>query len=318
MENCSAPFSLRETLRYYNLEAAVALCVTLMINTSVISVFARGFYKTDHSTTTSDIGLQNAGEYLANTFGGHFKFIWGIGLLAAGQSSTMTGTYAGQYVMSGYLNLKIKPSTRALVTRAVAIAPTLLVSLYARDSTRLDAFNQWLNILQAVQLPFAVLPLLALTCDRRVMGIGFVNSRKTAIAAWGVAAAVMVVNIGTAYQLIGTSIVGSPALHAVFGIGVACYAGLVLYLLFDCWQSQKNPSLLYRGYGGRGGDGENEGDDNEDVDSEGSLIAPLLVQPGSRPLSPARDYLGQRVPEGSAEVLGSYALEYRSTNMSVD
>jgi natural resistance-associated macrophage protein len=301
--------SLRETLRYYNIEAAVALAVTLMINTSVISVFARGFYK-EEGSSTDDIGLENAGQYLGAKFGRHFQLIWGIGLLAAGQSSTMTGTYAGQYVMEGYLDLKINPTTRALVTRAVAIAPTLLVSLYARDdSTRLDAFNQWLNILQAVQLPMAVLPLLALTGDRKVMGIGFVNTKATAIAAWGIAAAVMVVNTGTAYQLIGTRIVGSLALLALFWFGVLCYAGLVVYLLVESWLSQRNPSLLSSNYRGV--------DDNDDVDSEGSLRAPLLL-PGSRPLSPARDYIGQRVerPNSARSLLGSYAID--SSNMSVE
>lgn len=302
---------LRETLRYYNFEAAFALCVTLMINTSVISVFARGFYQGDESTK-EDIGLENAGQYLGAKFGRHFQLIWGIGLLAAGQSSTMTGTYAGQYVMSGYLNLRIKPFTRALVTRAVAIAPTLLVSIYAHDSTRLDVFNQWLNILQAVQLPFAVLPLLALTCDRRVMGIGFVNTRRTAMAAWGVAAAVMAVNTGTAYQLIGTSIVGSHLLHAVFGIGATCYAGLVVYLLLESWLSQRDlPSLLSNARGANGDDDLN--------DSEGSIVAPLLQEPGSRPLSPARDYIGQRPGSAQSQLssgIGSYAID--SGDMSVD
>jgi natural resistance-associated macrophage protein len=303
---------LRETLRYYNLEAALALCVTLMINTSVISVFARGFYH-GGDRTTEDIGLENAGQYLGAKFGRHFQLIWGVGLLAAGQSSTMTGTYAGQYVMSGYLNLRIKPFTRALVTRAVAIAPTLFVSIYARDdSTRLDAFNQWLNILQAVQLPFAVLPLLALTCDRRVMGIGFVNTRGTTIAAWGIAAAVMAVNTGTAYQLIGTSIVGSPALHAVFGIGATCYVGLVAYLLGESWLSQRTPCLL--------SSSRDDGRDDILNDSEGSIETPLLQQPGSRPLSPARDYIGQRPGNAQSRELnsgiGSYAID--SEDMSVE
>jgi len=300
---------LRETLRYYNLEAAFALVVTLMINTSVMSVFARGFYREDGSII-KDIGLENAGQYLGDKFGRHFQLIWGIGLLAAGQSSTMAGTYAGQYVMSGYLNLRIKPFTRALVTRAVAIAPTLLVSIYARDdSTRLDVFNQWLNILQAVQLPFAVLPLLALTSDRKVMGIGFVNSTGTAMAAWGIAAAVMTVNIGTAYQLIGTSIVGSPVLHAVFGIGAVCYTGLVAYLLVESWRSQRKPSLLSNAED----DGRDDGRDDDVNDSEGSIVAPLLQQPVSRPLSPARDYIGQRPQSGQSRELssglGSYAID---------
>ncbi|EFN55244.1 hypothetical protein CHLNCDRAFT_7420, partial [Chlorella variabilis] len=150
----------QESVLYYNIEAGMALLVTLFINVCVISVFARGFFGRGGE---EEIGLANAGEYLGATFGKHMVVIWAVGLLAAGQSSTMTGTYAGQFVMGGFLNLKISAAMRTLVTRGVAICPTLLVALSARsDATRLDTLNQWINILQSVQLPFAVIPVRAL------------------------------------------------------------------------------------------------------------------------------------------------------------
>jgi len=190
--------SLIETLRYYNLEAALALGITLFINSSVISVFAEGFYG---RKTAKDIGLENAGQFLGNRFGQRLTWIWAIGLLAAGQSSTMTGTYAGQFVMDGFLNLKMKLFQRALITRAVAIVPTMVVALSAsNDSTQLDTLNQWINILQSIQLPFAVVPLLALTSSPQIVGIGFANSRSTAAVCWTVAVGVLVINAGTAYQ----------------------------------------------------------------------------------------------------------------------
>ena len=86
-------------------------------------------------------------------------FIWALGLLAAGQTSTMTGTYSGQFVMGGFLNLKVSKWKRIAITRSAAIAPTLLVALAFRNQdTKLDSLNEWINVLQSVQLPFALIP----------------------------------------------------------------------------------------------------------------------------------------------------------------
>ena len=71
-----------------------------------MAVFAHGFF--DRDDAPEEIGLENAGAYLGATYGSHMAVIWGLGLLAAGQSSTMTGTYTGQYVMQGYLDLKVR------------------------------------------------------------------------------------------------------------------------------------------------------------------------------------------------------------------
>lgn len=78
----------------------------------------------------------------------------------AGQSSTITGVYTGQFVMSGFLDLKISQWRRIGITRSVALVPTLLVSLLYRTpgGTELDILNEWLNVLQSVQIPFALLP----------------------------------------------------------------------------------------------------------------------------------------------------------------
>lgn len=274
---------LRETLRYYNLEAAVALCITLAINTSVISVFAKGFHGKEGP---QDIGLENAGQYLGTRFGRHMEYIWAVGLLAAGQSSTMTGTYAGQFVMAGYLDLRMKPMTRVLITRAVAVGPTLLVALSARtDSTRLDAFNQWLNILQAVQLPFAVVPLLALTSDPDVMSHRFTNNKRTAVTAWVIAVGIMAVNCGTAYQLLAYRLAGNPALHVLLICGVMVYIGFVGYLLWEIWERKRIQ--------GQAVVVEEESSDDE---GDGSIVTPLLmrrIQSGSGVSIPNRSSPGQ-------------------------
>ena len=141
--------------RYFSIEAGVSLFVSFLINIAVISTFA--FY---HSSEGSkDIYLENAHHSLETSFGSEAKIIWAIGLMAAGQSSTMTGTYAGQFVMQGFINLKLPVYLRVLITRSIAIVPAITVAFVGN----LDRFDGYLNILQAIQLPFALIPLLKFT-----------------------------------------------------------------------------------------------------------------------------------------------------------
>lgn len=185
---------VQEAMRYYSIESSVALTISFMINLFVTTVFAKGFYGTDQANS---IGLANAGEYLQSKYGrGGFPilYIWGIGLLAAGQSSTITGTYAGQFIMGGFLNLRLKKWLRALITRSCAIIPTMVVALvFDTSEDSLDVLNEWLNVLQSVQIPFALIPLLCLVSKEEIMGsfkIG--NLLKT--VAWLVAGLVILIN----------------------------------------------------------------------------------------------------------------------------
>lgn len=163
---------VQEALNYYSIESSVALSITFMINLFVTAVFAKGFYGTKQA---NKIGLVNAGQYLDDKYGGGFfpiLYIWGIGLLAAGQSSTITGTYAGQFIMGGFLNLRLKKWMRALITRSFAIVPTIVVALVFNTSQHsLDILNEWLNVLQSIQIPFALIPLLTLVAKEQVMGV---------------------------------------------------------------------------------------------------------------------------------------------------
>ena len=162
---------VQEALNYYSIESTLALVVSFIINIFVTTVFAKGFYG---SEIANSIGLLNAGKYLEETYGGGLLpilYIWGIGLLAAGQSSTITGTYAGQFIMGGFLNLRLKKWIRALITRSCAIVPTIIVALlFDRSEDSLDVLNEWLNVLQSVQIPFALIPLLYLVSKEQIMG----------------------------------------------------------------------------------------------------------------------------------------------------
>lgn len=227
----------KHSLWYYKLESAFALFVTLGINTAVISVFSHGFHK--EGEATADIGLFNAGQFLGDKYGAAMALVWAIGLLAAGQSSTMTGTYAGQFVMSGFLDIKMGPYKRALLTRACALVPTLLVAVMCSGtSTGLDVLNQWLNILQSIQLPFAIIPLLAITANASIVGLGFVNSAMTNTLSIVTASVIIMINAGTAYQTALTVLAGkSWILHTGFWCLALVYLGTVICLTYLSFQS---------------------------------------------------------------------------------
>lgn len=106
-------------------------------------------------------------------FGMYALYIWAVGILASGQSATMTGTYAGQFAMEGFLNLRWSRWKRIVVTRTIAIIPTFCVAYFSniQDLTKL---NDFLNVIMSLQLPFAVIPLVTFTSSVTVMG-DFVN-----------------------------------------------------------------------------------------------------------------------------------------------
>ncbi|KAL1564205.1 Metal transporter Nramp3 [Salvia divinorum] len=185
---------VREALKYYSIESSIALAISFMINLFVTSVFAKVFYGTEEAKT---IGLVNAGQYLEERYGGGLVpilYIWAIGVLAAGQSSTITGTYAGQFIMGGFLNLRLEKWIRALITRSCAIIPTLIVALiFDTSDASLDILNEWLNVLQSVQIPFALIPLLCLVSKEEVMGYFKIGTLLQTVS-WLVAALVILIN----------------------------------------------------------------------------------------------------------------------------
>ncbi|KAJ1266025.1 hypothetical protein BS78_08G119300 [Paspalum vaginatum] len=223
-------YQVREALRYYSIESTIALAVSFMINLFVTTVFAKGFYG---SKEAGNIGLENAGQYLQEKFGGGFLpilYIWGIGLLAAGQSSTITGTYAGQFIMGGFLNLRLKKWIRALITRSFAIVPTIIVALFfdASDSA-LDVLNEWLNVLQSIQIPFALIPLITLVSKEQVMGV-FKIGRNTQAVTWTVATLLITINCYLLMDFFSSEIRG-PLSGSLLCGAVLIYSSFVLYLI---------------------------------------------------------------------------------------
>ncbi|XP_064644350.1 uncharacterized protein LOC135498109 [Lineus longissimus] len=211
---------ITEANMYYSIESAIALFVSFMINLFVVSVFAKAFSNKEEAAS-----LAIAGEWINDSYGLAAKIIWGIGILAAGQSSTMTGTYAGQFVMQGFLKIQWAKWKRVLLTRSIAMVPTIIVALIATND--LDAMNTWLNILQSVQLPFALLPILHFTNSQRIMG-EFKNGRVTKSAVWVLALLVMGINLYLVYISLAAN--KEWWIFLIAGVVLFVYLLFVLYL----------------------------------------------------------------------------------------
>ncbi|KAI6215095.1 NRAMP-like transporter smf-1 [Aphelenchoides besseyi] len=175
---------------YYFIESGIALICSFVINLFVVGVFARGLYnKTNadmrevcanqtgildpsvfaNNTEPFDADLYKSGIFLGCQFGIMALYIWAVGILASGQSSTMTGTYAGQFVMEGFLHISWPRWQRVFVTRLIAILPTLTVTLFANGIHSLTGMNDLLNTVQMLQLPFALLPIISFTSSKHIM-----------------------------------------------------------------------------------------------------------------------------------------------------
>jgi len=185
-----APSQRREALRYAVFDSTFALFVALFINAAILILGAAAFY----TRGLHDVaGIPKAYQLLTPTLGAAFaSTLFACALLASGQNSTLTGTLAGQIVMEGFLNIRLKPWLRRLITRAIAIVPAIIViGIYGEGKvTSLLILSQ---VILSFQLPFAVIPLVQFTSDRRRMG-EFVNSRLTVIVSWVVAIAILLLN----------------------------------------------------------------------------------------------------------------------------
>jgi manganese transport protein len=180
----------REAVRYAIFDSTLALGFALFINAAILVLGAAAFHTR---------GLQNVAEIadayklLSPILGVSLaSTVFAVALLASGQNSTLTGTLAGQIVMEGFLDIRLKPWLRRLITRSIAIIPAALVIGIAGENkvTSLLILSQ---VILSFQLPFAVIPLIQFTSSRAKMG-EFVNSRLTIVIAWIVAAAILFFN----------------------------------------------------------------------------------------------------------------------------
>jgi len=221
--------SVKEAIFYFGIESSISLFVSFIINMFVVGVFAKGCYFSDLCGDASNIGLSDASIFLQASFGSTARILWAIGLLAAGQSSTMTGTFAGQYVMQGFLNMQMKQWVRVAITRSVALVPALLVAVAATDS--MDTLSEYINVLQSIQLPFALLPVLVFNCTESIVTPQFKLSKKAMVALLLMVVLVLVTNIYLVFSFVASNISASPVAYFVTTLSLLIYLSFLAYLL---------------------------------------------------------------------------------------
>ena len=180
----------RQAARMAVIDSTIALGLALFINAAILILAAATFHQAGR-TDVADI--DQAYRLLSPMLGaGAASVVFAVALLASGQNSTITGTLAGQIVAEGFLDLKLPVWLRRLVTRLLAIVPAVIVVGWLGDkgATSLLVLSQ---VILSLQLPFAIVPLVAFTSDRTVMG-DLANPRWLKAAAWGIAAIVIGLN----------------------------------------------------------------------------------------------------------------------------
>jgi manganese transport protein len=177
------PRGKREAIKFATIDSTFALMFALFINAAILIVSAATFYRSGHSEV-AEIG--DAYKLLTPLLGvTGASTLFAIALLASGQNSTLTGTLAGQIVMEGFLNIRLKPWLRRLITRLIAIIPAVIVTAVSGESgtAKLLVLSQ---VILSLQLSFAVFPLVMFTSDKLKMG-EFVNPLWMKVLAWLVA-----------------------------------------------------------------------------------------------------------------------------------
>jgi manganese transport protein len=180
----------KEAIRYAVFDSTLALAIALFINAAILVLGAAAF----HTRGMHDVAeIADAYKLLTPVLGASLaSTLFAFALLASGQNSTLTGTLAGQIVMEGFLNLRLKPWLRRLITRAIAIIPAVaVIGFYGEGKvTSLLILSQ---VILSFQLPFAVIPLVQFTSSRVKMGV-FANSKFVTALSWVVAAAILAFN----------------------------------------------------------------------------------------------------------------------------
>lgn len=187
----------REAIHFATWDSTIALFFALFINAAILILSAATFHKAG-MTNIADIGdaYHTLTPLLGTTLG---SILFAVALLASGQNSTLTGTLAGQIVMEGFLNIRLSPWVRRLITRLIAIIPAVIVTIIAGEKGTISLLILS-QVILSLQLSFAVVPLVLFTSDKKKMG-KFANPLWLNILSWLVAGVIIILN---AYLLFKT------------------------------------------------------------------------------------------------------------------
>jgi manganese transport protein len=229
---------IKRAIKFNFIDSTIALNLAFFVNSAILILAATAFYKNGYFQVAD---IQDAHKLLTGIFGSLAPSLFAIALIAAGQSSTITGTLAGQIVMEGYLNLRISPWLRRIVTRVIAIAPAIFTIFYFGE----DKVGELLilsQVILSIQLGFAVIPLIHFNSSKKVMG-KFVINKYVKVLAWVAAIIIVTLNI----KLIGEELIkffdtpiGELFYVRLIVLIIVLYAfALLCYITFEPFLSRK-------------------------------------------------------------------------------
>ncbi len=219
---------IKRALKYNFIDSAIALNLAFFVNAAILILAATTFYKNGYFEVAE---IQDAYRFLEPLLGTEWApILFAVALIAAGQSSTITGTLAGQIIMEGYLNLRIQPWVRRIITRLIAIVPALIIiSVFGEEVTgKMLIFSQ---VVLSLQLGFAIIPLIHFVSDRTKMQ-EFVISKPTRIAAWVIAIIIVSLNVKLVFEEISLWIHGATDPTWLYLTVVPLASGFLLLLLY--------------------------------------------------------------------------------------
>jgi manganese transport protein len=204
-----SPEGRREAIKYATADSTTALISALFINAAILILSAAAFHWSGHQDV---VEIQDAYRLLSPALGvGMASTLFALALLASGQNSTITGTLAGQIVMEGFLNFRVRPWLRRLITRAIALVPAVCIIGIFGESSATDLLVSS-QVALSMQLGFAVWPLMRFTGERAKMGV-FVNPLWIKILGWACASVIILLNV----KLVIDTLLPKGAFEAIRG-----------------------------------------------------------------------------------------------------
>ena len=218
---------IRRSLKLNFIDTTIALNLAFFVNAAILVLAASVFFKTGRTDVAE---IKTAHQLLDNLLGSKWApRLFAIALIAAGQSSTVTGTLAGQIVMEGYLRLRINPWIRRLMTRLIAIIPAVVVILINGEDN-IDSLLILSQVILSLQLGFAIIPLIHFVSDKKTMGV-FVIKPLTKILAWLIAAVLVYLNIRMVTEQAGSYFSTSDSLFWKIVIIISSIGFIALLLI---------------------------------------------------------------------------------------
>jgi manganese transport protein len=219
---------IRQALKFNLLDTTIALNIAFLVNAAILILAATVFFKTGNAHVAE---IKEAHRLLPGFLGNLAPVLFALALIAAGQSSTVTGTLAGQIVMEGYLRLRLNPIVRRLLTRMVAIIPAIIV-IWIFGEDEVDALLVMSQVILSLQLGYAIIPLIHFVSDKSTMG-NFVIKTWVKVAAWLIASILVYLNLKMLINGV-MPIMESGAAWQKAGIVLAAlfFGSILLYVTF--------------------------------------------------------------------------------------